>query len=89
MGYCYPSGLERTLYKCEIYICPAGHKRVKSRKLNSILLCTSKAVKQSHYSPGEALRVPRVSQISRQSAYGGGKVVSAKALSALTPCKFS
>jgi hypothetical protein len=27
VGYCYPSGLEKTL--CKWVICPAGHERVK------------------------------------------------------------
>jgi hypothetical protein len=29
VGYCYPSGLEKTLCKWDIYVCPAGHERVE------------------------------------------------------------
>jgi hypothetical protein len=29
VGYCYPSGLEKTLCKWDMCICPAGHERVK------------------------------------------------------------
>ena len=60
-------------------------------KIFTVFILKVKKVKQSHYRPGQTLRVPGGwgSQISRQSAHEGGKVVSLTHRPPLLPRRYS
>jgi hypothetical protein len=62
VGYCYPSGLEKTLCKWDIYVCPAGHERVNEHMLvfgYGFKPITARKLRfQSHHSPKATASVP-------------------------------
>jgi len=74
----------RSLTCFTLFFLPGRAKDLSTPRCICVCVCIyiyiyrEREIKQSHYRPGEALRIPgdSGSQITRQSAHEGGKVVS-------------